>query len=281
MQGHLRPSRAPTGAQDHIRTNELAAHPALRLPSVAVGRDDRQLATTPRVSVVIPALNEAENLPHVLTALPSGLHEVVLVDGHSTDETVAVARQLRPDVKIITQSGVGKGNALASGFAACEGDIIVTIDADGSADAAEIPRFVAVLLNGADVATGSRFLQGSGSADITRVRRWGNLLLKMFANCLFGTRYTDLCYGYNAFWSWCLENISFNCEGFEVETLLHIRAVEAGLVVHEVPSYEHRRIHGASNLRVVRDGWRVLQTILAERFKSPSVHQPAASWSKS
>jgi glycosyltransferase involved in cell wall biosynthesis len=110
---------------------------------------------TPRISVVIPTLNEARNLPHVFASLPDDLYEVVVVDGHSVDDSVAVARRLRPDVKIVMQQGTGKGDALASGFAATEGDIIVMLDADGSTDPAEIPRYVEALLDGADFAKGS------------------------------------------------------------------------------------------------------------------------------
>jgi glycosyltransferase involved in cell wall biosynthesis len=130
-----------------------------------------------RVSVVIPAMNEAENLPYVFAQLPAGLYEVVLVDGHSTDDMIAVARRLRPDIKIVMQSGKGKGNALACGFAACKGDIIVMIDADGSTDPAEIPCFVQALRDGADFVKGSRFVDGGGSEDITWMRRMGNLAL--------------------------------------------------------------------------------------------------------
>src|SRR5918998_4345899 len=87
-----------------------------------------------RVSVVIPTLNEAANLPHVFAELPGWLHEVVLVDGFSSDGTVEVARRLRPDVRIVLQERRGKGDAVACGFAAATGDIIVMLDADGSAD---------------------------------------------------------------------------------------------------------------------------------------------------
>jgi glycosyltransferase involved in cell wall biosynthesis len=218
-----------------------------------------------RVSVVIAAMNEAENLPHVLARLPEGLHEVILVDGHSVDDTVAVARRLRPDVRILTQTGRGKGNALADGFAVCSGDIIVALDADGSTDAAEIPRFVAALCNGADFVKGSRFAQGGSSTDITRTRSLGNYFLNAFVNLLYGTHYTDLCYGYNAFWARCLPYMRVDCDGFEVETLINVRIAKAGLVVHEVPSAEYPRLHGASNLHAVRDGTRVLRTILRER----------------
>ena len=223
-----------------------------------------------RVSVVIAAMNEAENLPYVFARLPDGLHEVVLVDGHSVDDTVAVARRLRGDVRILSQTGRGKGNALADGFAVCTGEIIVALDADGSTDASEIPRFVAALCNGADFVKGSRFAQGGSSTDITPVRRIGNHALNAFVNALYGTHYTDLCYGYNAFWARCLPYMHVDCDGFEVETLINVRIAKAGLVVHEVPSYEHPRLNGSSNLHAVRDGSRVLRTIVLERLSMAS-----------
>ncbi len=225
----------------------------------------RAPAPEPRVSVVVPTLNEAANLPHVFGALPDGLHEVIVVDGRSTDDTIAVARRLRPDVRIVLERRAGKGAALAAGFAAVTGDIIVMLDADGSADPAEIPRFVAALANGADFVKGSRFAQGGGSSDITPTRRAGNRALNALVNSLYGTKYSDLCYGYNAFWTRCLPYLRVDCDGFEVETLINVRIAKAGLVVHEVPSFERDRIHGESNLSAVRDGLRVLRTIGTER----------------
>jgi glycosyltransferase involved in cell wall biosynthesis len=223
-----------------------------------------------RVSVVIPALNEAKNLPYVIAGLPRGLHELIVVDGHSTDDTVAVARRLRPDARIVVQSGRGKGEALAAGFAACTGDVVVTLDADGSTDPSEIPRFVAALHHGADFVKGSRFAQGGASSDITRVRRLGNRALNGLVNALYGTSYTDLCYGYNAFWARCLPYMRVDCAGFEVETLINVRIAKAGLIIHEVPSRERARIHGRSNLNAIDDGIRVLFTILVERLSAAS-----------
>ncbi len=217
-----------------------------------------------RVSVIVPTLNEAANLPHVFARMPPDVFEVIIVDGHSVDDTIEVARSLR-DVRIVVQDGRGKGNALACGFAAARGDIIVMLDADGSADPAEIPRFVAALLTGADFAKGSRFAPGGGSHDITRIRHAGNSCLSGLVNILFDTGYSDLCYGYNAFWAHCLDVMQVDCDGFEVETLINIRIARAGLRVCEVPSMEFERLHGASNLRAVRDGTRVLRTILGER----------------
>ncbi|MET8013896.1 glycosyltransferase family 2 protein [Streptomyces sp. NPDC005271] len=223
------------------------------------------LAIAPPVSVVIPAMNEAENLPYVFKTLPDWIHEVVLVDGNSTDDTVRVARELRPDVKVVPQSGKGKGDALITGFAACTGDIVVMVDADGSADGAEIVSYVSALVSGADFAKGSRFANGGGTDDMTPIRKLGNRALTSLVNHKFGARYTDLCYGYNAFWRRCLDEIALDCAGFEVETLMNIRVVKAGLRVQEIPSHEYERIHGASNLRAVRDGLRVLKVILRER----------------
>src|SRR5271165_1202031 len=150
----------------------------------------------PKVTVVIPTLNEARNLPHVFAKLPAGLHEVIVVDGHSVDDTVATARRLRPDVRIVRQNRSGKGNALACGFDAATGDIIAMVDADGSADPSEIPQFINALLDGADFAKGTRFADGGGSADITRLRRLGNSFFSAFFNMCYGVRYSDLCYGF-------------------------------------------------------------------------------------
>lgn len=233
------------------------------------------LAIAPPVSVVIPAMNEAENLPHVFKTLPDWIHEVVLVDGNSTDDTIRVARELRPDVVVVKQVGKGKGDALISGFAACTGDIIVMVDADGSADGEEIVSYVSALVGGADFAKGSRFANGGGTDDMTPVRKLGNRALCTVVNRKFGARYTDLCYGYNAFWKHCLDRITLDCTGFEIETLMNIRVVKAGLRVQEVPSHEYNRIHGVSNLSAVRDGLRVLRVILREK-RVRRVRRPAA-----
>ena len=235
-------------------------------------------AHAPTISVVIPTLDEAANLPHVFARLPRTIDEVVIVDGHSVDDTVAVARALRPDVRIVLQDGRGKGNALACGFAAASGDIIVMLDADGSTDPAEIPRFVDALLAGHDFAKGSRFAHGGGSADITRVRRLGNRALSTLVNVLYRTSYSDLCYGYNAFWRHCLPHMHVTCSGFEVETLINIRVARAGLAVAEIPSMEHERLFGESNLNAVRDGLRVLRTIIRERVRRRRAPSHPDAW---
>lgn len=228
------------------------------------------------ISVIIPARNEASNLQHVLPYIPSFVSEVILVDGHSTDGTIVMAQQLRPEIRIIQQQGKGKGNAIRAGLTAATGDIIVLLDADGSADPCEIERFVAVLMVENDFAKGSRFVQGGGSHDITAFRRLGNYGLQLLVNLLFQTHFTDLCYGYNAFWRHCFEHVQLDCDGFEIETLINIRMHQAGLRITEVPSFEYHRIHGTSNLNAFRDGWRVLRTILKERGKKSLLPKQAA-----
>ena len=223
-------------------------------------RSERQVA----LSVVIPAMNEEENIGPVLSQLPDNLHEVILVDGNSRDRTVEVARLAYPGIRVIPQSGRGKGDALRTGFAAVTGNLVVMLDADGSASPAEIPRFVEALEAGADFAKGSRFLKGGGSADITVTRRVGNALLSGMANVLYGTHFTDLCYGYNAFWARCLPFIALDVPGFEVETLINLRIAVAGMKITEVASYEAARMSGESNLNTSRDGLRVLGVILRE-----------------
>ncbi|MCG8350588.1 MAG: glycosyltransferase family 2 protein [Chloroflexales bacterium] len=220
-----------------------------------------------KVSIVIPALNEAKNLPHVLPRIPLWVHEVLLVDGHSTDDTIAVAQQLRQDIRIVYQEGRGKGAALRSGFAVAQGDIIVMLDADGSTDPAEIPLFVGALLAGADFVKGSRFLQGGGTADMPLYRKLGNLSFVMSVRMLFGGSYSDLCYGYNAFWKDALSRLQLYGDGFEIETLMNIQALCSGLKVAEVPSFEAERVHGVGRLRSIPDGWRVLKTIVRERAR--------------
>lgn len=242
-----------------IGVEALGAHSSMPYK----GPDRRRIRKT-KISVVVPAMNEEKNIGSVLSELPDGLHEVILVDGNSKDNTIEAARQAYPDIRVTTQSGRGKGDAFRTGFAAVTGNLVVMLDADGSADPAEIPAFVAALEAGADFAKGSRYMEGGGSADITRLRSLGNSVLSGTANMLHGTHFTDLCYGYNAFWARCLPFISLDVPGFEVETLINLRMASAGMKITEVPSYEKERMHGESNLNTFRDGARVLGTIFRE-----------------
>src|SRR6266498_1518377 len=221
----------------------------------------------PKISVVIPTLNEEKNLAHVLPKIQEWVDEIVLVDGHSTDQTIDVARELCPTVRVVMQEGRGKGAALRTGFAAATGDIIVMLDADGSTDPSEIPLFVGALLAGADFAKGSRFLQGGGTKDMPFYRKLGNWGFVWLVRMMFGGKYTDLCYGYNAFWKRVLPKLDLDCSGFEIETMMNVRALKAGLQITEVPSFEFARVFGKGRLKAIPDGWRVLKTIFNEAVR--------------
>jgi glycosyltransferase involved in cell wall biosynthesis len=226
---------------------------------------EREQRTT--ISVVIPTKNEAQNISWVLERIPPWIDEVVLVDGQSTDGTIEAARRVRSDIVVVEQRSRGKGLALQAGFAAATGDIIVMLDADGSMHPAEMGRYIALLASGFDFVKGSRFMAGASSVDITWLRRIGNNALLYLTNAIYGTRFTDLCYGYCAFRREFLDRLALTAVGFEIESQLVVRASINALRITEVPSLELPRRHGQSNLRTFRDGRRVLWTLLKEAYR--------------
>lgn len=231
---------------------------------------------TPQVSVVVPAKDEADNIREILPYLKN-FYEVIVVVTPDDQESADAAREALPSAKIVRQTRKGKGNAMICGFEQVTGDIVVTFDIDGSADPHEIPLFVEALMNGADLAKGTRFAPGGGSEDITRFRALGNRGLNFLAGLLTRTRFTDLCYGFNAFWAAQLPLLDLPeaeldstemvaGDGFEIEAMMIGRFALSGAVITEVPSYEHHRYHGLTNLNAISDGFRVLWTILKDRL---------------
>lgn len=249
-------------------------------------------SASPRISVVVPTYNEARNIGWVLNRMPAQLHEVIIVDGRSSDDTVEVARAAYPHVRVLAQAARGKGVALATGLAAATGDIIVMMDADGSMDPVEIPSLVGSLIAGADVVKGSRAASGGGSTDLSPLRALGNWLLTATSNRIYRQRWRELCYGYAAFWADVVDTLEVPAivaraeaervagvdssqlrygHGFEIEALLFCRSARAGLRIAEVFSFEHERRHGESNLSTFRDGVRVLGAVWHERRFAPAV----------
>jgi len=255
----------------------LIKHPAAEVFSFA-SENTAGSSARPKVSLVIPTLNEAKNLPLILPYIPiNWVDEVVLVDGRSTDRTVEVAKQLMPSIRVVMESKKGKGIALRAGYKAATGDIIVVLDADGSNDPREIPRYIMPLLEGADFIKGSRFAPGGGTTDMPRFRKVGNWGLATLANILFSQNFTDLCYGYHAFWRYCLDGIKLeNTDGFEIDSALYLQAVRSRLRIVEVPSFEGYRFHGIGKLRTIPDGLRVLRTILTQWWLNRRKNNPEA-----
>jgi glycosyltransferase involved in cell wall biosynthesis len=229
------------------------------------------------ISVVIPTMNEARNIGWVLDHLDPIVDEVIVVDGLSTDDTVAIARSVRPDVLIIEHPVRGKGEAVRAGLAAATGDLVVMLDADGSMDPAEIRGFVEALAGGADLVKGSRFMPGGGTTDMTLLRRIGNAALLTLTNALLGTSYTELCYGYMGFRRSRLHELGLRRPGFEIETEIVVKSHRAGFQVVEIPSFESPRRYGESNLNTFSDGWRILRTLLSERLAQRVFEPPPAA----
>ena len=269
-------ARAPRAERNYSHRTappEFLSNPRGELPD-GYRRSEVPAGVTPKVSVVIPTLNEVQSLPWVIENLPEWVSELVIVDGLSTDRTENLARSLRPDVVVVHQYQRGKGAALRAGFAAASGDIVVMIDADGSTDPREMDRFVQALMDGADFVKGSRHMQDGGSADFTWLRAVGNRLFVVAANSLYGSKFTDLCYGYCAFWRSHVDKLGLTADGFEIETQLVLGALKAGLEIREVPSFELERRAGTSNLNAARDGLRVLRTMVGrdERRPDEAIH---------
>jgi glycosyltransferase involved in cell wall biosynthesis len=218
-----------------------------------------------RVTLLIPAKNEERNIAWVLSRVPDVIDEILLVDGHSIDRTIEVARTIRPDIVVVPEMAPGKGAAVRTGLVHATGEFVVMIDADGSMNPAEIPSFVDELEAGADLVKGSRFLPGGGTTDMTLLRKAGNRALLGVVNALFRTRFTELCYGFMAFRRDPMRSLGLVSDGFEIETEIVVRSALHGLAVREVPSFESPRRFGASNLNTFRDGARVLRTIVQGR----------------
>ncbi len=223
------------------------------------------------VGIVIPAINEEKNIEEVLNKVNKiGYKNILVIDGKSKDNTIKVAEKC--GAKVVSQVDQGKGNAIRQVLKNhyFDVDAYVLMDADCSMNPGEIPEFVKALNHGVDVVKGSRFLKGGRTFDMDALRWFGNSMMIFAVNLFWLSKYTDLCYGYMAFNKNAIEKLSpvLKSDGFEIETEIFIKALDLGLVVQEVPSIEYERKNGNSNLHTFRDGFRILNTIFLEFFRS-------------
>jgi len=218
-----------------------------------------------RVSIVIPTLNEEKNLPKVLKDIPNSVHEIIVVDGHSTDKTVDIAKKY--GAKVIFDD-IGKGSALRKGMKAAKGDIVIMMDADCSHKSSEIGLLTEGIKVGFDVCMGSRFIQGGGTEDMPWYRKLGNKFFIFLVNLIWKMNYSDLCYGYRSFRKSCIKKLGLKQDGFGIETEIAIKTAKKKMKVLEIPSYEKARASGESRLRTFRDGWLIFKTILHEMLSA-------------
>ena len=234
--------------------------------SVSTERRDSSdsLPERPRVSVVIPCLNEAETIGECVSQAKAALDanriagEVLVVDNGSEDDSAKLARAA--GARVISESERGYGSAYLAGLAQAQGDYIVMVDADLTYDLSEIPRFVAELDAGAELVMGNR-MKGIESGAMPRLNRLGNPILSGFLNLLFHTGVKDVHCGMRALRRDVLPRLNLRTTGMEFASEMVIRAAKERLIIREFPIKLHPR-GGKSKLSPIRDGWRHLRLIL-------------------
>ncbi len=216
------------------------------------------------ISVVIPTLNEEENLSYVLNNIPKCISEVIVVDGYSKDKTLEIAKKF--NTKILYDKR-GKGSALIKGLNAAKGDIVIMMDADCSHRTEELGLLIEGIKAGYDTCMGSRFIQGGGTADMPLLRKFGNKFFVFLVNLFWRMNYSDLCYGYRSFNRNAIKNLNLESKGFAIETEISIKAAKNKLKVLEVPSFEKKRKFGKGKLRTFRHGVEISRKIINELFR--------------
>lgn len=219
-----------------------------------------------KTSIVIPTLNEEKNIEQLLNSLRDEIskrydredYEILIVDGGSRDRTVEIAKEF--ETKILHEDK-GKGYALRKGAKKAEGDVVVLMDADLSHQPSELGLLIEGIKAGYDICMGSRFIQGSGTADMPWYRKLGNKFFVTLVNLFWGMSYSDLCYGYRSFRNGVFEKLDLESEGFGIETEISIKSAKKNLKVVEVPSFEKERFAGEGKLQTLKDGWTILKRI--------------------
>jgi glycosyltransferase involved in cell wall biosynthesis len=232
-------------------------------PHVELWRTD-ECATLPRVAIVIPCYNEELTIAKVVgdfrAELPNA--QIYVFDNNSSDETIKAAQGA--GARIAFERKQGKGYVVQKMFREVEADVYVMVDGDGTYPASKVRELIAPVLNGeADMAVGSRLMQESNS-QFKALNHIGNRLFLATINVIFGVKLSDILSGYRAFNREFVKNIPLRTGGFETETELTIKALARGYQIVEIPVDLTTRPEGSvSKIRILHDGWMILNTILA------------------
>jgi glycosyltransferase (TIGR04182 family) len=213
------------------------------------------------VCVLIPTLNEEESIESVVRDFKAqGFENILVIDGHSVDQTVARAE--RAGARVAIQSGTGKGQAMMEAFDLVEEDYILLIDGDGTYLPSEAPKLLEPVLKGrADHVVGNRFGYLKGGA-LKRLNLVGNKLINRFFVLIYRVRLTDILSGYRAFTREGIRLLDLTTPGFEIESEMTIESVKKGLRIVEVPITYLPRAKGAkTKLNPFKDGFKIVITI--------------------
>jgi glycosyltransferase involved in cell wall biosynthesis len=223
------------------------------------------------LSVIIPARNEEDTLPSVLSDLYNVIPElddcrveVICVDDHSTDRTAEIVRSFGATL-VQNRGKSGKGSALRTGFAAANGDILVMMDADYSHRAEDLPIFLTALKDGVGLVIGSRVV--GGSEEYTHVRALGNVFLSAALGICTGRYLSDALNGYKVFRREIFTDFVYSSSAFEMEIEIIANTLRHGYRIVEVSSHERARAGGEAKSRVIQHGTRFLMRILLEGFR--------------
>lgn len=216
------------------------------------------------VTVVIPALNEAPTIEEIIQGCGCHTDDILVVDGHSEDNTAAIARSL--GARLIYDRRKGKGDAIRSAIPALKRDITVFIDADGSHDPADIPRLVAPILEDrADHVSGSRLIGGSselhGGFDEC-FRLMGSSFITACINHRFGIRLSESQNGFRAIRTAVLKALKLRENITTIEQEMIIKTLKKGYRLAEVPTHEHKRKAGYSKIKVRRVAFRYVFSLV-------------------
>lgn len=218
-----------------------------------------------KVSLIIPTMNEEGAIGRVLAEVPKRIvDEIIVIDGHSKDNTVAEAKeQLRKGKdKFILQKQKGFGNALLEAFKKASGDLIIIMDGDGSQNPKDIPRFLKKIKEGYTYVMGSRYGRGGRSDDDTIIRLIGNRAFTFLTNLIHGTKVSDSLYLFIAINAKDVKRLKLSSPGIEICVEIPIKAHRAGLKFAEIPVVERTRYAGESKVNAFWSGLSILKMIL-------------------
>jgi glycosyltransferase involved in cell wall biosynthesis len=217
-----------------------------------------------RTAVLIPCYNEALTVGDVVRAFRSELPtaQIHVFDNNSTDGTATVASEA--GAIVTTERRQGKGYVIQTMFRKVDADVYIMVDGDGTYPAASVHRLLEpILQDEADMVVGSR-LHPSSSSSFKAANLFGNKLIRWLLQLIFRVRLTDVLSGYRAFNRNFVKSIPLFGGGFEIETELTIKALQRGYRIEEVAvNLEDRPKGSFSKIHIVRDGFLILNTILA------------------